>query len=398
MDITIFPKKLSGTVYAIPSKSQAHRLLICSAFCDTPVNMEIASVNEDIMATVDCLRALGANITQTKSGFHITPIATPPKNAMLNCRESGSTLRFMLPIVGSLGVNTRIYMSGRLPERPLSPLWEEMERMGCRLTRPGQNVIQCQGQLKPGHYTIPGNISSQYITGLMFALALLPGQSQLHITGETESAPYVEMTKQVLQMFGVSIENGAICHCFPFHAPDSVSVEGDWSNGAFFLAAQALGNDITVSGLSLHSAQGDKAICDLLKKLSQHCIIDGRNIPDLIPVLAVVSGTKKGAEFQNIGRLRLKESDRIASTAQMLQALGAGVHIFGDTMSVTPGAYHSCTIDAQNDHRIAMAAAIASTVSQGKINVLGANCVKKSYPDFWSVFTNLGGYYEQYIR
>lgn len=398
MDITLTPRKLTGLVQAIPSKSQAHRLLICAAFSDEPVDIALTSTNADIEATVDCLAALGAEITRTDMGYHILPIRTAPKKAVLNCRESGSTLRFLLPIVGALGVDAHLVLAGRLPERPLSPLWEEMERMGCRLSRPEHNCIRCQGQLKSGEYIIAGNVSSQFVSGLFFALALLPGFCRLHITGALESAPYVEMTRQALQSFGVSCDGNCFPGTFPFHAPGTVTVEGDWSNGAFFLAAKALGNPVSVSGLSHRSAQGDRAIARLLENLSEPCTIDGRDIPDLIPILAVVSGAKKGARFQNIGRLRLKESDRIQSTGQMLRALGAKVDISENEMTVHPGVYGECVIDTQNDHRIAMAAAIASTVATGNITVLQAQCVKKSYPDFWSVFTQLGGHYEQYIR
>lgn len=397
MDITVYPGLLAGTITAIPSKSQAHRLLICAAFADYPTTLICPSVNKDIEATAQCLQALGAKITRTESGYLVVPIQSIPKNAELNCCESGSTLRFMLPIVAGLGVDGIFHMEGRLPARPLSPLWEELERKGCRLSRPTETTLRCEGKLHGGEYTIDGGVSSQFITGLLFALALLNEPAKLYVTGNIESAPYIRMTEEALATFGVSFKDYQFGNA-KFHSPGTVTVEGDWSNGAFFLGANALGSQITIEGLKDNSPQGDKAAATILKDLDTYQIIDGRDIPDLIPILAVVAGFKQGAYFQNIGRLRLKESDRIASVAQILTAFGSKVQITDDSMTVSPCTYQGCTIDAQNDHRIAMAAAIGATVSQGPVTILGADCVKKSYPNFWSEFSKLGGKYEQYIR
>ena len=304
----------------------------------------------------------------------------------------------MLPICASLGVDTTFQMSGRLPSRPLSPLWEELQRMGCQLSRPTDSTIRCEGKLQSGTYSIDGSVSSQFITGLLFALALLPGENKLLITGKIESKPYIQLTEDVLRSFGVDPTG----YCFygkqVFHSPGTITVEGDWSNGAFFLGANALGSQITVKGLNPASAQGDRASAAIMEALSEAITISGQDIPDLIPILAVVAGAKQGAAFNNIGRLRLKESDRISSVTEMLQALGAEVQTGEDWMNVSPAPYRSCIIDAKNDHRIAMAAAIASTAASGPITILGAQCVAKSYPDFWNEFTKLGGYYEQYIR
>ena len=395
MDITITPGKLRGKIRAIPSKSQAHRLLICAAFADAPTNILCPETNEDIAATADCLNALGATVTRSAEGYHVHPMSSVPEKAVLNCRESGSTLRFLLPVAGALGVDTTFLLSGRLPKRPLSPLWEEMIRMGCRLERPTENTVRCTGKLLPGEYSIAGNISSQYITGLLFALPLIPGNSTLQITGQLESAPYVEMTRRALACFGVSDE---LTGHFPFHSPKTVEVEGDWSNGAFFLAAEALGNDVTVEGLQSSSPQGDRAVSQLLPKLEDSCTISAKDIPDLVPILAVVAGAKKGAVFTQIRRLRLKESDRVATVAAMLESLGAKVSVTEDSLCVYPALYHSCTVDSAGDHRIAMAAAVAATVADGPVTILGAECVSKSYPSFWEEYRKLGGKYEQYIR
>lgn len=389
MDITIIPQRLSGTVAAIPSKSQAHRLLICAAFADRPTKLHCPDTNRDIEATADCLRALGATIERTPTGYFVSPCEKIPTEATLDCCESGSTLRFMLPIAGALGVKATFLMSGRLPERPLCPLWEEMERMGCDLSRPTQQTILCQGKLQSGHYGINGGVSSQFITGLLLALSLLEGESQLEITGTVESQPYIEMTKQAMALFGANPERLGI---LPFHSPGEVTVEGDWSNGAFFLAAQALGSDVTVTNLSTASAQGDRAVADLLPLLQADCpTISAAHIPDLVPILAVVAGARHGALFTDIRRLRLKETDRVATVSAMLEALGARAQATENTLRVFPASYGGCTIDANNDHRIAMAAAIAATVASDPVTILGAEAVNKSYPKFWEEYRRLGG-------
>lgn len=398
MDITITPGWLSGTLNAIPSKSQAHRLLICAAFADRPTLLRCPATNEDIEATADCLRSLGAEILYDNGCYHVSPISQAPQSATLKCRESGSTLRFMLPIVGALGVDATFILEGRLPKRPLSPLWEEMEQKGCVLTRPTENTLRCRGKLTPGDYSIDGSVSSQFITGLLYALALMPGKCKLTVVGKTESKPYIEMTQQALKLFGVDTEGFRVPGCYPFTSPEELTVEGDWSNAAFFLTAKALGSHIDVLGLSADSAQGDRAVADILQRLNTHATVDAADIPDLVPILAVAGGANNGITFTNVGRLRLKESDRVASVAAMLQQLGGKVQVEENTMTVFPAQYHSCTIDSVGDHRIAMAAAIAATVSDGPVTILGAHCVAKSYPTFWEEYRRLGGNYEQYIR
>ena len=378
MDITITPGKLRGTVAVIPSKSQAHRYLICAAFADGQTTILCRDTNQDIEATAACLRDLGASIERTEEGYAVSPITTVPEEAWINCRESGSTLRFLLPVIGALGVKTTITMEGRLPQRPLSPLWEEMERMGCKLSRPSENTIFCTGKLKPGQYSIDGGVSSQYISGLLFALPLIGGSS-LTITGKIQSQPYIDMTEQALRLFPER------------RTPGIVTVEGDWSNGAFWLAANALGSELEIRNLCSDSAQGDRECAVLIPKLQHFSEIDVSNIPDLVPVLAVVASVNQGAKFQNIQRLRLKESDRVASTIAMIEALGGKAESTEDTLTIYGTGLHGGTVDSCNDHRIAMAAAIASTVCRENVTVLNAQCVQKSYPKFWEEFTRLGG-------
>ncbi len=398
MDITINPGMLSGTVRAIPSKSQAHRLLICAAFADKATTLICPQTNQDIEATADCLRALGADICRTDDGYIVSPAQCIPEDAVLNCRESGSTLRFMLPVAGALGVNATFQMAGRLSQRPLSPLWEEMERMGCTLSRPTDDTIFCAGQLKAGDYSIDGGVSSQFITGLLFATALISGQSTLTITGKTESKPYIDMTRQALSAFCLATEKNKISSAFPFHSPGKITVEGDWSNGAFFLAAKALGSDLSLEGLDPDSAQGDRAVATILDAMDENITVSVADIPDLVPILSVAAVAKHGAVFTQIQRLRLKESDRVASVIAMLNALGIHAEATEDTLTVYPGRLQGGVVDAVNDHRIAMSAAIAATVAAGPVTILGAQCVTKSYPSFWEEYRRLGGNYEQYIR
>jgi 3-phosphoshikimate 1-carboxyvinyltransferase len=398
MDITIHPSPLRGTVTAIPSKSQAHRLLICAAFADAPTTLLCPETNRDIEATADCLRSLGAEILRTEQGYLIHPISNIPESATLHCSESGSTLRFLLPIVGALGVDGTFRMEGRLPQRPLSPLWEEMERMGCQLSRPTENTLRCQGKLHSGNYRIRGDVSSQFITGLLLALSRVSGSSTVEVLGTLESKPYVDMTLQAMKIFEVDCKNFQICGSQTFHSPGTVIVEGDWSNAAFFLAAGALGSQIQMLGLDLKSAQGDKAVFHLLSDLEQQTTISAKDIPDLIPILSVIAAAKRGAVFTDIARLRLKESDRIASTIAMLKALGGKAEATDNTLTVYPSDFTGGMVDPMNDHRIAMSAAIAAIVCKEDVTIRNAECVSKSYPKFFEEYRRLGGNYEQYLR
>ncbi len=389
MDITIQPGKLSGSVTVIPSKSQAHRYLICAAFSDNVTTLVCPDTSRDMDATAACLNALGADIIRTSDGYHIIPIQNAAQTAVLNCCESGSTLRFLLPIVGALGVDAIFQMEGRLPQRPLSPLWEEMERMGCTLSRPTADTIRCTGRLRPGKYTIGGGVSSQFITGLLFALSLIDGSSDLVITGKVESQPYITMTKEAMNLFVAP----------KYRSPGKITVEGDWSNGAFWVAAQRLGSPLEIHGLLESSAQGDRAVVPISQQLLCGCpTVSAADIPDLVPILSVVAAANHGAVFTDIGRLRLKESDRVATTIELVENLGGKAEATDSTLTVHGGGLTGGTVDSCNDHRIAMAAAIAATVCEKKVTILTAQAVDKSYPKFWEEYRRLGGNYEQHIR
>ena len=385
MDITIQPGKLSGTVTVPPSKSMAHRMLICAAFANNPTTLLCAEVSEDIEATAECLQAFGANIQRFSNGFYIHPAKHIAQKATLFCRESGSTLRFLLPIVGALGVDATFELSGRLPHRPLSPLWEEMERMGCQLSRSVENIIQCTGRLRPGTYRMDGSVSSQFISGLMMALPLIDGETGLEITGHVESRPYIDMTQSVLDLFSSP-------------HPEQMSVEGDWSSGAFWLAANTMGSQIKVNGLNDASIQGDRTTQALLPQLTKNVTISAKDIPDLIPILSVVAATHQGAMFTDIARLRLKESDRVAAIIAMLEDLGGTATATENTLTIYGTGLKGGAIRSFDDHRIAMSAAIAATVCTSPVTIIGAECVKKSYPGFWAEYTRLGGKYEKQLR
>ena len=270
--------------------------------------------------------------------------------------------------------------------------------MGCSLSRPSYKTVLCKGKLRSGEYTIDGSVSSQFITGLLFAFALMDGDSVLNIIEKTESLPYIQMTQSAMLLFGVETNNYSVSADARFITPGTVMVEGDWSNGSFFLAAQALGSPLNVTELDPESPQGDKAVAQILSNIDSCPTIDAADIPDLVPILAIACGAKNGIAFKNIRRLRLKESDRVATVCAMLQQLGAKTETTENTLTVSPAPYRGCTIDAAGDHRIAMAAAIAATVASGPVTILGAQCVSKSYPEFWNDYKKLGGSYEQHIR
>lgn len=399
MKVTVNGKGLHGQIPAIASKSMAHRLLICAALSSDPSQIRCETVSEDISATADCLRALGCDINYAGGIFYLSP-SRFPERVTVNCRESGSTLRFLLPVVGALGVGCHIDMQGRLPMRPLSPLYGELCRHGMSLSPEGSNPLLLSGKLRGGRYTIRGDVSSQFISGLLFALPLLSEDSELIITGKRESVSYVEMTLYALRVFGIKINVTQEGYSIPgrqkYRSPGSVSVEGDWSNGAFWLTCAALGAPITVTGLDTESLQGDRAVTDALEKICTSCdrvMIDACHIPDLVPVLCVAAmAQKKTTVIYNASRLRLKESDRIETTARLLRAVGASVTVTEDGLRIKgdPEKLHSGVVNAAGDHRIAMAAAVASVVC-GDVTIEGAESVNKSYPSFFEDFRRLGG-------
>lgn len=416
MTVTIQPGPASGSLRAIPSKSAAHRLLICAALADGATFVGCDKESQDIAATIRCLTGLGAVITRRGEGYHVTPIDRDhiPKPCALDCGESGSTLRFMLPVVCALGAQGTFRMAGRLAQRPMEPLATQLRAHGCTITpRPEEDQMDFSGQLTPGAFTLPGDVSSQFISGLLFALPLLEEASTLTITGPVESKGYIHLTLRALADFGVVPRDKGDGYRIPslgYHGPETVAVEGDWSNAAPWLCMGVLGGEgITVTGMDPNSLQGDKGVCQVLSRMGgpitreggdytakpgqlQAAVIDARNIPDLVPVLAAVAAVAPGkTRIVGAARLRIKESDRLVTTRQTLNALGGDVEETEDGLIIRgKETLAGGTIDAQGDHRVAMLAAVASVVCEDPVTITGAQAINKSYPSFWQELRELG--------
>ena len=421
MDVIIGPGTLRGTIKAIPAKSELHRALICAAFADRPTEVLLdgrpyaAGIPDDIRATVSCLQALGAGIGPSENGFSVGPVRSVPEDPVLDCLESGSTLRFMLPVAAAVSGHAAFTGSGRLPDRPVSELVRAMESHGVSFTA-DRLPLETHGRLEAGDYEIPGNVSSQYITGLLLAFPLLKEACSLRLTTALHSADYVHITLDVLSRFGVRIAgDGSVYQteaAETYRSPGTVRIGGDWSNAAAFLVMGVLGagNDVTAEGLDPDSSQGDRAVTALLRAMGGSVIneqngvravssplrsaeIDIDPTPDLMPVLAAAAcGASGTTVFRNAGRLRLKESDRIRSTADLIRSLGGAAEEGPDYLAVTgTGRLKGGTADAGGDHRLVMAAAAASCIADGPVRILGAEAVNKSYPSFFNDFKTLGG-------
>lgn len=415
MEMRVLPSALNGEIAAIDSKSDVHRLLICAALSRRPTEMKISNRSKDIQATLDCLGEMGCVTEQQKDGWHvINPVwGNIAKSPALNCGESGSTLRFLLPIAACVFESFSVNGGGRLPERPLGPIINAMKSNGCRFDKE-QLPMSVSGKLHSGRFTLPGNVSSQFISGLLFALPLLKENSEIVISSKLESSGYIRMTINALRKFGIQAAEGDNGYRVPggqeYVSPGTVTAEGDWSNAAFWLAAGAVNGDIACRGLNLDALQDDRRILDILKQMGAdiHFInstaaakrspltnltLDASGIPDLVPILAVVMAVAKGTSvIKNIGRLRLKESDRIHATAENLNAVGACVTELEDSLIIEGKPKLSGgTVNGFNDHRIVMAMAVAGAACEEGIVIQGAQAVDKSYPGFFSDFTKLGG-------
>lgn len=412
MTRTVAPGPRAGVIQIPASKSQAHRMLICAALSREPSRLILDGFSADIEATMQCLEALGARCEETANGLSVTPVGVCPAQARLDVGESGSTLRFLLPVLGALGVQAEIRMHGRLPERPLSPLWEVLEAHGMRLQQDG-TILHTDGQLIAGDYSLPGNVSSQFISGLLFALPLLGGNSTLTVTGALQSARYVSMTEQALAEAGIlTKKDGPVWQIGGgqrYASPAVQTVEGDWSNAAFFLCMGALSaTGVTVTGLNSTSLQADRAITEILVRFGAELTVsedavtvrrgvlhgitlDAGPIPDLVPVVSCLAALCDGeTRVENAARLRLKESDRLQTTAALLSALGSSVRELPDGLIISGrGRLSGGTADACGDHRIAMSAAMAACGCEGPVTVSGSECVAKSYPAFWEDFASL---------
>ena len=402
---------LSGTVSAVPSKSDMHRVLICSAFADGKTRISSrGELPDDVAATMRCLSALRACIERDDGGVTVTPVKSVPEKAELFVGESGSTFRFLVPVAASLGVEADFITEGRLGSRPMEPLIETLTAHGAKFERQGNGVLRVSGKLSGNEYAIRSDVSSQFISGILFALAVTGGGS-VRLIGKTESAGYIEMTLDALSRFGIKTEfkNGEISVSGKLRSPGAVASEGDWSGAAFWLCAGAARGGITVTGLSGQSRQGDRAIVDILRGMGAsveakgdavtvsggdlHGVeLDASDVPDLTPPVAALAAISKGKTvIRGASRLKIKESDRLAALASSLGAIGADVKETDDGLVICgkeklPGG----AADSWGDHRIAMAVAVAS-VRSGEITLSGAESVSKSYPGFWGDFQKLGG-------
>lgn len=429
MDMKIIPGPLQGTVQAIASKSELHRMLICAAFADKKTEVQVYGsaydgrhpLPNDITATVSCLSALGASFETDEGTILVTPVPAGKRAAapLLDCGESGSTLRFLLPVAAAAADEPSFTGGGRLPDRPIRELADALKAHGISMSA-DRLPFTLSGQLSGGVYEIPGNISSQYLTGLLLALPLLKEPAVIRLTTPLRSADYIDITMQVMAFFGAEAERDG-CefrlreHC-SYRSPEVLMTGGDWSNMAAFLTASALRPDSHVfcPFLVSSSKQGDRKILYRLENFGAEVtsagsaasacfgelhgtLIDIDSTPDLLPVLAVMACAAQGRTvFGNAGRLRLKESDRIESTANMIRALGGTVETEAEKLIIHgTGSLKGGTVDAENDHRIVMASAIAAGICSEPVIIRGAEAVNKSYPTFFEDFRSVKG--EAYV-
>lgn len=410
MDAIIKPTKLKGDVVIPPSKSLAHRAIICASLARGRSVVSNVSMSDDIIATVDCMRNLGANIISHGDKLEVVGIDTRlDRELTFDCNESGSTLRFMLPIALSLngGVN-KFVGRGKLGERPMDIYKDictsqDIMYEDRSLQNPQRHLdIVVKGNLKSGKFIVDGGVSSQFITGLMFALPTLEGDSEIVINGKLQSVGYIDLTLTALCQFGIEILNEEYQRFYikggQKYAPCDYYIEGDYSQAAFFEVADYLGNDVRQIGLNKDSLQGDKVIVDFVEKLrssgaDERLVFDGEDCPDIIPIFALACCLREGhTDIINLARLRIKECDRLKATAAELAKLGADI-VENDTSLSINGVENlrGAEVESHGDHRMAMMLAIASTRAIGEVKIIGAHSVSKSYPDFFDDFIRLGG-------
>ena len=407
MNITIQHSTICGKIVAPPSKSYAHRILIAAYLSGQKVCVHNVGSSNDVLATVGALISLGAQIDLSNGSVTIER-KTIPSAVLVDCNESGSTLRFLLPVAAALGVNATFTGKGRLLSRPIGELTQALNDNGANI-----DGFTVKGKLHAGTFTIPATISSQYITGLLFALPLLEGDSKIVLVGEAVSAGYIDITLDVLQQFGIQIERTGYGYFVRgnqrYKAVSDVAVEGDYSGAAFILSLGALCGNVTVKGLNAVSMQGDAQIVQVLKKFGANvtvrdgavCVeknklnaieLDCENIPDLVQIISVVASYAKGTTvLKNVNRLRLKESDRVQAIIDQLRAAGIRCDYGDGALSIFGGAPHGATFSGGNDHRTVMSATVLALAANGKSAVIGAEPFSKSYPNFYNDITKLGG-------
>ncbi len=404
----------NGTITAPPSKSDVHRAIICAALSKGKSTISPVALSNDIKATISCIKALGAyaeieNDVLTIDGTDMLK----NKTALLDCGESGSTLRFFVPVAAVGAVNATFVGSGRLPQRPIGIYTDALPKKGVSCKTEGGLPLEISGQLQSGRYEVPGNVSSQFITGLLLALPLLDGDSDIVLTSPIESVGYINMTIYTMSKFKVEIETtnyGWHIKGNQSYAPTEYTTDGDWSQAAFFMVSGALGDSVTVNGVNRDSAQGDKKIAEILaqfgaevtqtdtsvtvKHSKMHAVtIDASQIPDLVPVLAVCASFAEGTtKIINAERLRIKECDRLTATADLINNIGGNVKELEGGLEITGvEKLTGGTVDGCNDHRIVMSAGVCAARLEGIIESTDAMSINKSYPDFYIDYNSIGG-------
>jgi 3-phosphoshikimate 1-carboxyvinyltransferase len=407
---------LSGDYYAVPSKSESHRAIIAASLANGVSYINNIALSQDVLATIKCMMKLGAEITVKDKSLVIRGTSSKHLIEDLDCVESGSTLRFLMPIAAALGTTATFLGQGNLPHRPIVDYLTVFRKHNIDVKTHGGLPLTIKGQLTSGKYEIKGNISSQYISGLLMALPLLKGDSEIILTTPLQSANYVDMTLKTLSQFGIKIEKtkkGYFVKGGQEYIPFDATIEGDWSQGAFFLVGGAINGDIKVHGLNLDSVQADRTIFDIIKdfggdiSVSDDVIsvkksalkgttVDCENIPDIVPIISLLGANAEGlTTLKGIERLRYKESDRVEGIINGLRAIGYLCGENEDSIEISGYKVHSKkeVIKGQNDHRIVMTFAIAGSLD-GDVVITDKNAINKSYPNFFEHFEKLGGKYE----
>lgn len=422
--IKINSKKLSGNISVPPSKSMAHRAVICAALAKGESIITNLDLSDDIIATINAMKSLGAKIEKIgDKKFSIDGSKTFEKisdNCVIDCNESGSTLRFLVPISVASENDVTFIGRGNLGKRPLDIFYEIFERQGLAYSYEKDNLnLKIKGALKGETFNVAGNISSQFISGLMFTLPLLKEDSKIVITTNLESKGYLDLTLSMLKSFGIEVINNDYKEFLikgnQSYNPFNYEVEGDYSQAAFYLCAGAIGNDISIDNLDFDSLQGDKEVIEILENMGREIVVDNSHIkvcqnlenetiidatgcPDVIPVVAVVAALTKGTtKIINAKRLRIKECDRLSAICECINKLSGDAREFEDSMIINGvESFKGASVSSYDDHRIAMSMAIASTRCDGEIILDNPKCVSKSYPHFWSDFKLLGGDFSEW--
>lgn len=413
-DVKFSPFVPNGTVNVPPSKSDVHRAIICAAMANGVSRISPVALSNDIKATIGCIKALGAdavleNNVLTVDGTNMYK----NKTALLDCGESGSTLRFFIPIAAVGNINATFVGKGKLPQRPIGIFTEALPKAGTVCKTEGGLPLEIKGQLKSGIFKIPGNVSSQFITGLLLALPILEGDSEIVLTSPLESVGYIAMTIRTMKQFGVNIqatEKGWHIKGGQSYKTCDYTTDGDWSQAAFFMVLGAVSGKVTVKGVAKDSTQGDKKCAEILARFGakvtqldnkvtvekgelKAITIDASQIPDLVPVLSVCAAFAEGTtKIINAERLRIKECDRLKATAELLNNLGGKVKELSDGLEITGvSSLKGGNVNGYNDHRIVMSAAVCAARSDEDITATFAMSINKSYPDFYIDYNSIGG-------